>query len=470
MKPVLTAQQTREAEEAFWAEHPGVDLMGRAASAVAAVAREMLAGRRTAGPRPIVVVAAGQGNNAGDALIAASELDAEVLVWAASDKTHPAGLVKALGAGARLVSRAEALDALAEADLVIDGVAGIGSRRGLMDSVEKFAARAQRERVPVLAVDVPSGLAADRVDPGEAPSFRATRTITFISHKIAHLATPAAQVCGEVDLIDIGVEPRGARIWQVEETDLPGWYPWPTLTSQKYSRGVVGFDTGSVDYPGAAMLGAAGALFTGTGMVRHAGADEVAAQVVQRWPSVVGAPGRVQAWVCGSGWAQPDGEQLAKRVVDGVPMVLDAGALEVLPGKLPPGSLLTPHAGELAKLLGIGREQVEQDPITHVRSAAQRTRQTVLLKGATQYVAVPDGEIWVAVRGPAWNAQAGSGDVLAGACGALLAAGLEARVAAVLAASLQAIASSHRPGPMPPDRLVEAFTDVIAGWDDLRER
>ena len=505
MRPILTADQIRRAEEAFWSRHPGVDLMGRAATAVAEVARRMLAGRGAegaaavaggaSGARPCVVVAAGQGNNAGDALFAAAELDAEVLVWAAADKTHPGGLKAALQAGARLVSRAEALDALDDAALVIDGVAGIGSRRGLADTVEKFADATRAAGVPVLSVDVPSGLAADRVTAGGAPSFRADRTVTFIAHKVCQLAAPAADRCGEVDLVDIGVDPEmgmgagageearangtdgvgvGAGehggIWQVEPSDLAQWYPFPGSSSHKYSRGVVGLDTGSTDYPGAAFLGTAGALFTGCGMVRHAADREVVDRVINRYPSIVPGEGRVQAWVCGSGWPEADTKRLGKRLADGVPVVLDAGALLDLPSKLPSGSLLTPHAGELAKLLGVDRERVEADPINHARQAAARWRTTVLLKGATQYIAQSDGTVWLAVRGPAWTGQAGSGDVLAGACGALLASGMDAARAAALAASLQSLTASAHPGPWPPDRLVEHFPDIIASWTSTPDR
>lgn len=470
MKPVLTAEETRQAEELFWAKNPGVDLMARAAAAVADQARQMLAARHPGAATPLVVVAAGQGNNAGDALFAAAELDAVLLVWAVADQTHPGGLRAVLKAGGHLVSRAEAMDALSEAALVIDGVAGLGSRRGLAETVERFAAEARRRRVPLLAVDVPSGLAADRPTV-PAPAFRADHTVTFISHKLCHLAAPAASQCGRTTLVDIGVPVGEPMIWQVEELDLPAWYPWPDGSSDKYSRGVVGFDTGSPRYPGAAVLGVAGALHTGAGMVRHVGAESVVTGVLNRWPSVVPGPGRVQAWVVGSGWntgrehLEQARERLAELCQDDVPMVLDAGALEVLPAHaLPEGCLLTPHAGELARLVGRNRDQVADDPIRHVRAAAAQTGATVLLKGATQYVADPDGRVLLAVPGPAWSAQAGSGDVLAGACGALMAAGIPAGPAAALAASLQAMAAAAHPGPRPPDALASTFPDIINGW------
>ena len=117
-------------------------------------------------------------------------------------------------------------------------------------------------------------------------------------------------------------------------------------------------------------------------------------------------------------------------------------------------------------MLGVERDDVEADPMGSAREAASRFGATVLLKGGTQYVATPAGTVTIAVRGPAWTGQAGSGDTLAGACGTLLAAGLGADRAAIMAASLQAITASRHPGPHPPDMLASFFPDVIADLVD----
>lgn len=183
-----------------------------------------------------------------------------------------------------------------------------------------------------------------------------------------------------------------------------------------------------------------------------------------RHPSIVIGEGRVQAMVIGSGWG-PSADARGKveaSIRSGVPLVVDAEALGVLDGlELPADSLLTPHAGELARMLDIERAQVEAEPATSAREAAGRFGATVLLKGATQYVATPEGDLIVAHRGPAWTAQAGSGDVLAGVCGVLLAAGLPAGTAGALGASLQALAAERFPGPYPPDRLAATFPEVL---------
>ena len=143
-------------------------------------------------------------------------------------------------------------------------------------------------------------------------------------------------------------------------------------------------------------------------------------------------------------------------------MVVDADAISMLPeGPLRPDVLLTPHAGELARLLGVERDAVEADPVAHVVRSASATGATLLLKGATQYVAEASGRVTIAVGGPAWTAQAGSGDTLAGMCAAMLAAGRTAREAALLGASLQAIAARNFPGPRPPQDLVRHVADVL---------
>lgn len=472
MQPIATASMIRDAEAAWFAAHPGGNLMGRAASAVAAAVGRHLSGREQRG----VLVVAGPGNNAGDALFAVADLAHEssppttLWVWPVAGTTHEGGLAAALAAGATVVDAARALELAPQAGVVVDGLSGLGGRAGLPEAVAAVAAAAGDAGVPVVAVDLASGLSAD--SPAAGTSFRATETVTFIARKLAHVAAPASDRAGRVTVADIGVDAPATPISLIEEDDCARAYPWPDATSDKYSRGVVGLDTGSPDYPGAAVLGVHGALWSGAGMVRFAGPRRPADLVLAAHPSVVvppdpGDPGRVQAWVCGSGWPSVDTPRLARRVEDGVPVVLDAGALDALQwlqDPLPDGSVLTPHAGELARLLGVDRADVAGDPIGFARHAAASYGATVLLKGATQYAVAPDGTVLIAIPGASWTATAGSGDVLAGAVGTLLAAGLPAPMAAVVAASLQACASRLVAGPLPPERLAERFGSVIAAW------
>ena len=174
---------------------------------------------------------------------------------------------------------------------------------------------------------------------------------------------------------------------------------------------------------------------------------------------MVFGPGRVQAYLFGSGWGErPDGAEVLARAADeGLPAVVDADGLKYLPEQAPAGWLLTPHAGELAELLGQDRGWVTDDPVRAVRAGVEQTGATVLLKGASQLVAGPgeDG-VRVALPGPAWTAQAGSGDVLGGVCAALLAAGESALDAGQLGASVQAVAAAAQPGAIPPQRAGRA--------------
>jgi len=204
----------------------------------------------------------------------------------------------------------------------------------------------------------------------------------------------------------------------------------PTATDDKYSRGVVGFVTGSTRYPGAAVLGVEAALRTGVGMVRYLGPARPTELVLHRRPEAVTTDGRVQAWVVGSGIESvSDLEAAPKRwaqtaVSSGHPIVIDAGAIDTdtLSGRAGTQTVITPHVGELARLLGRDRAEVVADPETAARAAAERYDLVVLLKGHTTIAVAPAGVVVAAQSAPAWLATAGAGDALAGILGALLAA------------------------------------------------
>ncbi len=480
-----TVAQIRQAEaQAFTRVGPDA-LMQRAATALAAVILRRLRGpegwSRSSGPvathrqaRPPgvgraygarVLLAVGSGNNGGDALLAGAILarrGVRVTAWRTGSGVHRGGWTAFLAAGGREVDAATALRDLARQRWVVDGVAGLGSRPGLAPEVARLASACRAQGVPVVAVDLPSGL------PPEPPfvasdHFRSALTVTFGGLKLCQLLEPARSACGTVELVDLGLDLPGPVVSQGEVADLVAAWPVPDARSDKYSRGVVGLDTGSARYPGAAVLTAAGAVGAGAGMVRYLGPAEVAGRVLDRFPNVVAAPGRVQALVLGSGWGdRDDAGAVARAVASGTAVVVDADGLRHLPERGHPGVLLTPHAGELARLLGSRRGQVEADPLAAVRAAVAGTGCTVLLKGATQYVATPgDDRVWLAVPGPAWTAQAGSGDVLAGICGTLLAAGLGPGAAALAGAGSQALAAGRHPGPVPPQDLARQICPAV---------
>ena len=459
-----TVAQIRAAEVAAMAVLGPDVLMQRAAAGLATTVLRRLRNGGVYGARVLLVV--GSGNNGGDALYAGARLAGRgvaVTAWRTGAEVHGGGWRAFLAAGGRERDAPGARAQLGSQRLVIDGVAGIGSRPGLAPEVAAFAAACQSLRVPVLAVDLPSGI--DPEPPfSDGLHFAADVTVTFGGYKLCQLLEPGRSACGALELVDIGLELPEPTVSQWSTAELAEAWPVPDATSDKYSRGAVGLDTGSVDYPGAAMLSAAGAVGAGAGMVRYLGPLPVANRVVDRFPNVVIGQGRVQSLVVGSGWGQrKDHGVVARAVASRVPLVVDADALRHLPSRGGHrGVVLTPHAGELARMLDLTREQVEADPLTAVRSAVDATGCTVLLKGATQYVSTPGGKrVWLAVPGPGWTAQAGSGDVLAGICGALLAAGLAPATAALAAASGQATAALMHPGPVPPHALAEHLVNVL---------
>jgi hydroxyethylthiazole kinase-like uncharacterized protein yjeF len=443
----------------------GVDpLMQRAAAAVAASASDLLFSSTGGRYGRHVMIMVGAGNNGGDALFAGVRLarrGVRVTAVKCLGTPHRAGQTALIAAGGRLVNLDDSALHMT-CDLVIDGILGIGGRPGLPDSVARLVKSVEDRGVPIVAVDLPSGVAAGTgAVPGAA--VRATSTVTFGELKPCHLLQPALSYCGAVTVIDIGLgadHEEPPDLLGMDEDGLAASWPYPSERSDKYSRGAVGVDTGSNQYPGAAVMSVYGAVYGGAGYVRFLGAERPAATISEQLPNVVFSPGRVQAQLFGSGWGErADGAEVLGRAAEqGLPTVVDADGLSYIPNPAPANWLLTPHAGELARLLEHERSWVEEDPVRAVRAGARQTGATVLLKGATQLVAASDGgPVLVAVPGPAWTAQAGSGDVLGGVCAALLAAGVDAPRAGQLGASVQAVAAARNPGVLAPQELAHAI-------------
>jgi len=435
MRSAHTVDQVRKAEAELMAGLPDGTLMGRAAAGLAYAVIEFLGsayGRR-------VRLLVGSGDNGGDALYAGALLarrGAAVDAVLLGATPHEEGLAAFRAAGGRV-------GAVRKPEVVVDGIVGIGGRPGLRP--EAVAALADVEGAPVIAVDVPSGVS---VDDGRLAGehVRAAVTVTFGTHKIAHLVDPAAEVCGAVTLVDIGLALPEADITALQPPDVARLLPRPAQDAHKYTRGVVGVRAGSPTYPGAALLCVAGANSGLAGMVRYAG--PVPDLVRAHHPEVVAGAGQVQAWVVGSGGGPVAIEQRSLALEDGVPTVLDADALADLP-TLPEHCVLTPHAGELARLLGTSREAVEAGQLEHARRAAGELGAVVLLKGRHSLTAHPDGRVRVTTTGLPWLATAGAGDVLAGVVGALLATGLDAFDAASVGSWLHGAAATIAAGEGP---------------------
>lgn len=477
MQRAYTVQTIRAAEAAAMAVLPEGTLMQRAAAGLAAaILRELRSGRGAYGAR--VLLAIGPGDNGGDALFAGVRLlsrGVAVRAWRTDSRVHHQGWSAFLAAGGREVTMSEALGLVAGADLVVDGVLGIGGRPGLTEGVAVFARACAQAAVTVVAVDLPSGLLADGCGSATGDqrddlpaSFTAALTVTFGGLKLCHVLQPARSRCGRIEVVDIGLGPTEPDLLAWEPRDVAAVWPFPDATSDKYSRGVVGLDVGSDEYTGAGLLVTLGAVHAGAGMVRFQGGSQRVADLVrQAVPSVVFSPGRVQARVLGSGWGRSgsdDSRRLRDALDSGTPAVIDADGLRLLPqGQLPDRVQLMGHAGEVAALLGVPRGEVADDPIGAVLRVSAARGCSVLLKGATQYVAAAGSNlVQVAVPGPAWTAQAGSGDVLAGICGTLLAAGLAPADAALAGASVQALAAAAHPGPHPPQSIGPHLANVVA--------
>ena len=434
MRSAYDVAQVRAAEQQLLDRLPAGSLMQRAATGLAATCAHLLG--RVYGSRVLLLV--GSGNNGGDALFAGALLarrGALVHALLLADRAHESGLDAFRRSCGRVVEQAPAA-----VDLVVDGILGIGGRGGLDDRAAAVLAAIPREAW-VVAVDVPSGVDASTGEI-DGVAVEADVTVTFGALKPGLLVDPGAGHAGVVELVDIGLDLPTATTQVLRAEDVAALLPRAGRESDKYRRGVVGVAAGSQQYTGAAVLCTGGALLGGAGMVRYVGDDAPAALVRQRWPEVVVGEGRVQAWAVGSGGGADAAGRLRRAMADGVPVVLDADALpayaEQHSADVP--ALLTPHAGELGRLLDVDRADVEARRLHHASQAAHDLGAVVLLKGSTTVISHPDGRIRVNPTGTPALATAGSGDVLAGLCGALLAGGLDPFDAGAVGAWLHGLA------------------------------
>ncbi|MBW6397921.1 NAD(P)H-hydrate dehydratase [Roseomonas sp. HJA6] len=448
---LLTPEEMGRADAAAIASGiPGERLMEAAGRAVARAAQRRFRPCRT-------LVLAGPGNNGGDGYVAARLL--EQAGWpvavAALAPPRPGSDAALAAARWRGPFAPFAPAAAARADLVIDAVFGAGLARPVEGLVAESLAAIT---APILAVDVPSGLdgATGQVR-GFAP--RAALTVTFFRLKPGHLLLPGRELCGKTVLADIGLPAS------VLETVLPPCWenapglwrlPVPGLAAHKYSRGHVTIAAGA-GMTGAARLAAAGARRAGAGLVTLVAPDRVAGDVLRAGdPGVIvteapaatllGDPRR-HVWVLGPGLpAEPASLALLDSVLAaGRQVVADAGLLAAAAGtpqRLRGAAVLTPHAGEFARLFG----PIGEDRLSAARRAAALTGAVILLKGPDTVIAAPDGRAAINRHAPPFLATAGSGDVLAGVIAALLGSGVSPFDAAAAGAWLHGEAA-FRCGP-----------------------
>lgn len=466
MLPVFTAAEMRALDARAIQELgiPGSRLMenaGRGAAALIAGAFGPIRGKR-------VVVLCGKGNNGGDGFVVARQLKAKgarVSVWLLGRRSEIRGdAAQALG---RWRGRVEEIlgepglatlsRSLAEAAVVVDGLLGTG----LAGPARALSARAieaiNRSGRPVAALDLPSGLNADS---GETvgPVVQAALTATFGGYKRALLLHPAAGRAGRVSIISIGIPPaeveRGTDTFVLEETDVRRHFPRREATAHKGSYGHLLVIAGSLGKTGAAALAGRAALRSGAGLVTIAtpvsqqpivaalGMEpmteplpETAAQTLslKARERIHELASRTDAVALGPGLSlDAETQELVRSLILELvpPMVVDADALSALAGHLDLLSrtagprLLTPHPGEMARILETGVTAVQGDRLETVRRFCGRHRVFLVLKGARSVIGEPEGRVFINSTGNPGMATGGSGDVLTGMLGAFLARGL----------------------------------------------
>lgn len=475
MQPLLSPEQMRRADERCIAAGTGAEvLMDRAGRAVARRVIELL-GRRY-GSR--VAVVCGPGNNGGDGLVAARVLTAEGIavrcfLVSARDQLRGAAAIhlrRAEAAGVDISTFDPETMASFEADLAIDALFGTGFS-GRVDGSAARAVAAISAAPLVVAIDIPSGVDG-ATGACEGPCVRADLTVAIAAEKWGTSQPPGSLHAGRVEVADIGiaVADGDADAWMVEAEDVAGMLPQRSADAHKRSAGSVVIIAGSDDMPGAAVLSAVGALRMGAGYVSLGTTGEptrVAHEVVPEVLStrvadtkqldaaslagLADALGRADAVAVGPGLGRGEGPAgLVRALLEeiDVPLVLDADALNVLEGDLSPvagraaPTVLTPHPGEMATLLGCAAADVAHDRLTAAREAASKAgAATILLKGQ-RTVVVSGRRSFVIRSGGPELATAGSGDVLTGAIAALCAASGEVLPAAVAGAHVHGIAGA----------------------------
>ena len=460
---LLTPDQMARADQvAARHGHAGPVLMEAAGRAVArAIQRHVKRSR--------VLVLAGPGNNGGDGYVAARLLAQEGWPVRAAALAPPrphadAASVARLWHGPVVpFTPAEA----ARSDVVIDAVFGAGLARPLTDLVADTLRAAKR----IVAIDVPSGLDGATGQPlGYAPA--AELTVTSFRLKPGHLLLPGRNLCGRIELADIGI-PNIVLDTVTPDTfaNLPALWRLPGLSveSHKYTRGHVTV-VGGAAMTGAARLAAEAARRAGAGMVTVAArgsaetyrSGEPGLLVTEAAIADLLADDRRKVWVCGPGLGPDDARTnfpaliAANRIVVGDADVFSAFAGN--PDALKGAAVLTPHAGEFARVFGAPGN----DRLAAVRNAAARTGAVVLLKGADTIIAAPDGRAAINLSAPPWLATAGAGDVLAGIIGGLLAQGMATWDAAAAGAYLHGRAAALAGPGLVVEDLLPALIDALA--------
>jgi hydroxyethylthiazole kinase-like uncharacterized protein yjeF len=465
---ILTLEQARAADRAAVAQGAeSIALMRRAGQAVAS----QIVGRWT--PRPVLVLC-GPGANGGDGYVAALALrEAGWPVRVASlapvaSLTGDAALAAEAWAGPVESAGGKVFEGVG---LIVDALFGAGLSRPLEARVQTLLRLAERAGAPIVAVDLPSGLAGDLGKPlGYAP--QAALTVTFHRKKLAHVLVPGRDLCGEIVVADIGLPPpQGVDLHQNDPDLWVDRLVWPGAASHKHVRGRMIVVSGDGTSTGAARLAARAGLRIGAGLVtvlsppeallvNGAHLEAVMLKPFETDVELETAAMSVDAAVIGpaAGVNETTVSNLFALARTGAGLVIDADALTVFrddPDEmfsvLDRDDVLTPHPGEFERLFK-GLLAASPERVTAARAAARRSGTVVLLKGSDTVIAAPDGRAVVNGNGSPWLATAGSGDVLAGFVGGLVAQGLDSFEAACAAVWIHAeCAAAFGPGLISED-------------------
>ena len=484
MREIFTAEQVRAAEISLMADLPEGVLMQRASFGLSVICARLLGEVAGSVVGAQVLLLVGGGNNGGDALFAGANLrsrGAAVTALLLTDSPHAEGAAALRRAGGSFVSWSDdCLADVGDADLVIDGLVGIGGAGALREPMAECVRVVNALANSIVSVDIPSGVNADTgAVAGEA--IDADLTVTFGALKPGLLLMPGKEFAGAIHLVDIDLDSTlGEPVaLLLEEEDVADLLRAPASSDHKYSRGVVEIIAGSAQYPGAALLTVDGARSAGAGMVRYLerpGIDTTA--LVTAFPDVVlsSAPDpRIRARVIGPGF-DGSSEQRALLVAacaEEAPLVIDAGALTLLAGDIELRdvvtargasggvTVLTPHDGEFSRFRSLG-----DDRRAAALDLAAELQAIVVLKGAGTVIADPHGGVFIDAEGTADLATAGSGDVLAGILGALLAGNpaspIETAAAAVLVHGRAGRLAADVAAPITAVEIAEFIPDALA--------
>ncbi|PLP60952.1 bifunctional ADP-dependent NAD(P)H-hydrate dehydratase/NAD(P)H-hydrate epimerase [Mesorhizobium loti] len=496
---LLAPVEMAKADRLAIAEGPfdGIGLMRNAGAAVAAVALKRFPSAKR------VHVLAGPGNNGGDGYVVARilhESGVAVSLWVSG---VPRDDSDAVIAAAECPCPGQSLaDFDAEAgELIVDALYGAGLSKPLVDDAARAIALATTRRLPVIAIDLPSGVSGNS---GKVlgSAFHAAVTVTFVRKKPGHLLLPGRELCGELIVADIGIAAGviGSLAVSTFENQPALWqqvFPSPALDTHKYRRGHVGVFSGGPTSTGAARLSALAAARAGAGAVTVLAPGNALAVNAMHLTSImlrkvddvaelaaVLGEGRSSAFVLGPGFGLGEkardfalavlaaGGRLSEPGAEG--LVLDADGItafrdapqwlfEAAARPEAPTLVLTPHEGEFVRLFPDIAGNDDLSKLGKARAAAEAARAVVIYKGADTVIAAPDGRAAINANGTPWLATAGSGDVLAGIVAGLIAQQMPAFEAACAGVWLHAEAGKRFGRGLIAEDLPGALISVIAG-------